>query len=89
VGFFADIKVNAAGHDGLLFGGGVHLLVQQLIAVGAVLGFTFVVSWLLAKGVEATIGLRCTPEEELEGLDLSQHAEAAYSFGELGSIGRI
>ncbi|MCU1449823.1 MAG: ammonium transporter [Acidimicrobiales bacterium] len=89
VGFFADIKVNAAGHDGLLFGGGAHLLVQQLIAVGAVLGFTFVVSWILAKGVEATIGLRCTPQEEQDGLDLSQHAEAAYSFGELGSIGRI
>src|SRR5438067_4932554 len=89
VGFFADLNVNAAGHDGLFFGGGSHLLVQQVIAVGSVIAFTFVVSWVIAKVVDATVGLRCTPEEELEGLDLTQHAEAAYSFGELGSIGRI
>jgi Amt family ammonium transporter len=55
----------------------------------AVMAFTFVVTWILGKAIDATIGLRCTPDEELEGLDLSQHAEAAYSFGELGSIGRI
>jgi ammonium transporter, Amt family len=89
VGLFADLNVNPAGHDGLFFGGGTHLLVQQFIAVGAVIGFTFVVSWILAKVVDATVGLRVTPDEELEGLDLTQHAEAAYSFGELGSIGRI
>ncbi len=33
--------------------------------------------------------MRCSPDDELEGLDLSQHAEAAYSFGELGSMGRV
>jgi Amt family ammonium transporter len=89
VGVFADLNVNSAGHDGLLFGGGTHLLVQQFIAVGATIGFSFVVSWILARAIDATIGLRCTDDDELEGLDLSQHAEAAYSFGELGSIGRI
>jgi Amt family ammonium transporter len=89
LGFFADVNVNAAGRDGLFFGGGAHLLGEQLIAVVSVLVFTFVASWVLAKAVDATVGLRCTPDEELEGLDLTQHAEAAYSFGELGSIGRI
>jgi Amt family ammonium transporter len=77
------------GRDGLFFGGGLHLLGEQFIAVFSVLAFTFVASLILAKVVDATVGLRCTPDEELEGLDLTQHAEAAYSFGELGSIGRI
>jgi len=36
-----------------------------------------------------TIGLRAEPDEEAQGLDLTQHAETAYSFGELGSMGRI
>jgi ammonia channel protein AmtB len=35
-----------------------------------------------------TIGLRCDDDEETAGLDLSQHAETAYSFGELGTMGR-
>jgi len=89
LGLFADINVNPAGSDGLFFGGGLHLLGEQFIAVFAVLAFSFVVSWFIAKAVDATVGLRATPDDELEGLDLSQHAEGAYSFGELGSIGRI
>jgi len=89
LGLFADANVNSAGKDGLFWGGGAGLLGEQILAVAVVMVFTFVVSWLLAKAIDATIGLRLTPEEELEGLDLSQHAEAAYAFGELGSIGRI
>src|SRR3954453_5406759 len=89
LGLFADANVNPAGRDGLFFGGGLHLLREQFVAVFAVLAFSFVLSWIIAKVVDATVGLRCTPDEELEGLDLTQHAEAAYSFGELGSIGRI
>jgi len=89
VGLFADKNVNPAGKDGLFFGGGTSLLVEQIIAVAAVLAFSFVVSWMLAKAIDATIGLRCSDDEELEGLDLSQHAESAYSFGELGSMGRV
>ncbi|MBV8986305.1 MAG: ammonium transporter [Acidimicrobiia bacterium] len=89
LGLFADASVNAAGHDGLFFGGGLHLLGEQFIAVFSVLAFSFVVSWILAKAIDATVGLRITRDEELEGLDLTQHAESAYSFGELGSMGRI
>ena len=70
--------------------GEIGIAVQsKFIAVGSVIGFTFVMSWIIAKAVDATVGPRCTEEEELEGLDLSQHAEAAYAFGELGSIGRV
>jgi Amt family ammonium transporter len=89
VGLFADNNVNPAGKDGLFFGGGTSLLVEQIIAVAAVMAFSFVVSWILAKAIDGTIGLRCSEDEELEGLDLSQHAESAYSFGELGTMGRV
>ena len=89
LGFFATDAVNSAGADGIFFGGGADLLIDQLVAVGATLGYSFVVSIGLAKLIDATIGLRVSPDEEAEGLDLSQHSETGYSFGELGSMGRI
>ena len=65
------------------------LLVDQLVAVGATIVYSGIVSLVLAKVVDVVVGLRVTPEEEVEGLDITQHAETAYSFGELGSMGRI
>jgi Amt family ammonium transporter len=47
-----------------------------------------VLSFIIAKVIDMTIGLRVDPDQEAEGLDLTQHAETAYSFGELGSMGR-
>jgi Amt family ammonium transporter len=44
---------------------------------------------VLAKVIDVTMGLRVTPDQEAEGLDLSQHSETGWSFGELGSMGRI
>jgi Amt family ammonium transporter len=89
LGFFADSVINEAGADGVFFGGGAHLLVQQLIAVGATLAYSFIVTFAIAKLIDVTIGMRVTPDEEAEGLDLSQHRETAYSFGDLGSMGRV
>ncbi|MDQ1490362.1 MAG: ammonium transporter, Amt family [Actinomycetota bacterium] len=88
VGLFADKAVNPLGGDGLFFGGGLELLGYQAVAVLATLVWSGVVSFVLAKVISGTIGLRCTDEEEAVGLDLTQHAETAYSFGELGSMGR-
>jgi Amt family ammonium transporter len=84
LGLFAD-----KSFGGLFFGGGSDLIVDQLVAVGATIVFSFVVSFVLAKVIDMVIGLRVTPEQELEGLDLSQHAEHAYSFGDFASMGRI
>jgi Amt family ammonium transporter len=78
LGLFADTKVNSLGFDGVLFGGGSKLLVNQLIAIGATFVFSFVVTWVVAKILDATIGLRVSAEDELVGLDQSQHAESAY-----------
>jgi Amt family ammonium transporter len=76
-GIFATAAVNAAGADGLLYGNNMQL-VKQLIGIAAVWGFAFVVTWLLGKLLDVTIGLRVSRTEETVGLDLSQHGERAY-----------
>jgi len=78
LGLFADMKVNSLGFDGVLFGGGSKLLINQLIAIGATFVFSFAITWAAAKIIDATIGLRVSAEDELVGLDQSQHAESAY-----------
>jgi Amt family ammonium transporter len=87
LGLFADTAVNKAGRDGLFAGGGGRLLGNQLLAVVATLAYSFVVSYVLAKVIDRTIGLRVNTDQESEGLDMTQHAEAAYAIG-TGSIGR-
>jgi len=78
LGLFADMKINSLGFDGVFFGGGSKLLVNQLIAIAATFAFSFIVTWVVAKFLDATIGLRVNSEDELVGLDQSQHAESAY-----------
>jgi Amt family ammonium transporter len=83
-GVFADVAINSAGADGLLTGGGAALLGKQVVAIAATLGFSFAGSIVLLKLVAATIGLRVTEEQEVSGLDLTQHAESGYAFAEGG-----
>jgi len=78
LGFFADTTVNGLGFDGLFMGGGTDLLVDQLVAIGATLVFSFVATWIIAKLIDTTIGLRVSAEQELIGLDQSLHSETAY-----------
>jgi len=86
---FSDKAINSLGADGILNGGGTALLIDQLVAVGATLVFSFVLSYAIAKAVDVTIGLRVTEDEEAQGLDMTQHAESAYAFSEVGAMGRI
>ncbi len=78
-GLFAQKAINAAGADGLFFGNPRQLLVQ-LISIAIVAVFSFVVSLVLLKVIDWTIGLKVTDEEELMGLDLSQHEETGYQL---------
>ena len=78
-GLFAQKAINAAGADGLFFGNPRQLLVQ-LMSIAIVAVFSFVVSFLLLKIIDWTIGLKVTDEEELMGLDLSQHEETGYQL---------
>jgi Amt family ammonium transporter len=76
-GLFAEKAVNAAGADGLFFGGAQ--LWPQLIMVGVVPVFAAGMTWIIFKLVDATIGIRVTEREETIGLDLTQQSEAAYT----------
>lgn len=77
-GIFATTSVNEAGANGLLYGN-PGLVVTQLIAVLAVGTFAFVMTSILVKILDLTIGIRVTDSEEVVGLDISQHGEVAYS----------
>ncbi len=76
-GIFASAAVNAAGTDGLVHGSGL-LLAKQLAAIGVVWVVAFAGTWLIAQAIKATMGLRVKEEEEVVGLDISQHGERAY-----------
>ncbi len=77
-GLFASVAVNSGGADGLLHGNAA-LLGKQLIAIGASAGYSFVVTFVILKAVSATIGVRASVEEEIQGLDLTEHSENAYT----------
>jgi Amt family ammonium transporter len=85
LGFFADTSVNSGGFDSVFFGGSTDLLLDQLVAVGATIVFSGVMSFVIAKIIDVVIGLRITPDQEDEGMDQSLHAESAYALG--GRIG--
>jgi Amt family ammonium transporter len=88
LGLFATKTVNAAGGDGLFAGGGLHLLGEQALAVGVTLVYSFVVSFAIAKVIDLVMGLRVPADDEAQGLDITQHAEHAYTFGDVGAMTR-
>jgi Amt family ammonium transporter len=76
-GIFASLAVNSTGADGLIYGHAIQLA-KQLAGIGSVAAFAFVATIVLGKLVDATVGLRVKEEEEIVGLDISQHGERAY-----------
>ena len=79
VGLFAQDQFipNTTG-NGLFFGGGFGLLGTQLLGVVAVGAFSFVVSYAFWQILHNTVGIRVSPEEEHEGLDIGEHGMVAY-----------
>jgi Amt family ammonium transporter len=74
-GIFANKAINPAGANGLLYGN-PGLLGVQVFSVAVIAVFAFVVTIILAKLVDVFIGLRVKDNEEMVGLDISQHAES-------------
>ncbi|MEJ2579515.1 MAG: ammonium transporter [Kineosporiaceae bacterium] len=90
IGFFASQAVNAAISDeGLLLGGGLTQLGRQAVGVLAAGVWSFVVSYLIAWVLNKVRPLRVSPEDELTGLDFTQHAETAYDLGSAPGMGRL
>ena len=81
-GVFASSAVNSGAPDGLLMGGNAAQLGQQLGAVAVTWIFVIVMTLIIAKITDAVIGLRVSPEEEMAGLDQSQHGEKGYNLEE-------
>ena len=79
VGLFAQAEFtpNTTG-NGLFFGGGAGLLMAQLAGVVGVGVFVFLFSLIVWKIIDATLGVRVSPEEEMEGLDVNEHGNVAY-----------
>ncbi len=62
-----------AVEDGLLYTGNADFLLIQIIGVVSVAAYVFVVMNIVFRVIKATIGLRVTPEEEINGLDFEEH----------------
>jgi len=78
-GLFATVAINSAGQNGLFYGN-PQQLVTQLIAVGATWLYAAVVTAVIVKLIDVTIGFRVKEHEETLGLDASQHGEIAYQL---------
>ncbi len=78
-GIFADPSVNPAG-KGLIYGNSAQVLIQ-LLAVGITIIYDAVMTFLILVVIKGLVGLRVSPEEEIVGLDKSQHGESSYNLG--------
>jgi ammonium transporter, Amt family len=88
VGLFADKAAApiAGPENGLFFGGGFTQLWAQLVGIGTVGAYTFVISLVAWYAIKATMGVRVTEEEEIEGLDLGEHGNLAYPDFQVSSV---
>jgi len=78
-GIFATKAVNAGGANGFFYGDAFQLFVQlKATAITAI--YSFVVSFVILKVLDAMIGIRTTCESEKIGLDLTEHRESAYTM---------
>lgn len=77
-GIFASPTINPLG-TGLLYGN-PNQLVTQLITVVATASFSFIVTFVIARVLDAVFGLSVSKEEEQMGLDISEHGERAYAL---------
>ena len=78
-GLFTTPALAAVGQPGLFYGGGFTQLGVQALGIVASGGFVFLTSYAVFAVLKATIGLRVKPEEELNGLDISEHGVYGYS----------
>ena len=88
-GLVGSIAIGFLAVDGgLFYGGGSELLGKQILGSVAVLAYSFIVTLILGLLIKATIGLRIERDEEIEGIDLVEHAESAYELdGRGGGVG--
>lgn len=79
VGLFASKAVNGAGANGLFYGGGFHLLGVQAAGLLTVSVWAFTATFIVFKVLKAIFGIRVSLEDEIEGMDTSEHGMRSYS----------
>ena len=78
-GLFAQTLINPSGNNGLFFGN-QKLLFYQMIAILITAAYSFIMTAIILKILDKTLGLRVDEESEVSGLDISQHGESGYTF---------
>ena len=74
-----------AGVNGLFYGGGVDQLWRQAVGAFAVLFYSLILTLIIGFVLHKTVGFRVSDEDELAGVDGSEHAETGYDLGTLGA----
>jgi Amt family ammonium transporter len=83
IGFFADPAFFGGEFGrGLFYGGGTRLLLEQTLANAATIVYSFAVTFAIMKALAVTLGVRVPDDTEDTGLDLAEHGETAYPFGD-------
>lgn len=72
------VEITGVGNAGLFYGGGFRQLGVQLLGLIGTFAFVLVISFLILGLIKITMGLRVTEEEELMGLDISEHGTYGY-----------
>jgi ammonium transporter, Amt family len=89
IGFFGTTQINSLMTDpasfngageGLFYGGGLTQLGRQVLASGAVSIYSCLMAILIALAIKYTIGLRVKTEDEIDGIDVAEHAESGYDL---------
>ncbi|GAA0209054.1 MULTISPECIES: ammonium transporter [unclassified Aeromicrobium] len=81
IGFLATTSTGGgAPVDGLFYGGDAALLGKQVLAAVVVLVFSFVLTYIIGKLIDVTIGFRIDPDDEVAGIDQVEHLESAYDY---------
>jgi Amt family ammonium transporter len=83
-GLLATTAVNAAGANGLFYGGGFTQLGRQALAALVTIAYSGLLTLIIGTIVHKTLGLRATRDAELAGIDENEHAETAYDHGRFG-----
>ncbi|MBC2962077.1 ammonium transporter [Nocardioides deserti] len=79
IGVFSTAD-GAGGIDGLLYGGGVDSLVDQVLGVLVAIVYVGVLTTIIGLAIKYTMGLRISEDDEVEGIDLVAHGESAYDL---------
>ncbi|HUR01293.1 MAG TPA: ammonium transporter [Nonomuraea sp.] len=87
LGFLAAYPFLEQQNKGLFYGGGLTQLGLQVLGPIAIGGYSFIITWVVAKIIDKTMGFRIPVEDEVTGIDVTTHAETGYDLGTVHASG--